>query len=128
MKKQRREYMRAYQRAWVAARRTAWFADKRCVVCESKENLELHHIDPKTKVSHRVWSWSQVRRDVELSKCEVRCEKHHMDVTMVHLKEMNPKKPMVERKHGTNTTYNYHGCRCGECCEWRRSKYERLGT
>jgi hypothetical protein len=121
------EQKREYDRQWMAARRAAWFADKTCVVCGTKDNLEVHHIDPDTKADHRVWSWSKVRRDAELAKCEVRCETHHMDMTRPYLSKLLTI-PLSAKKHGTNNTYNHYGCRCDKCREWRRSKYKRLGT
>src|ERR1039458_6790993 len=101
---------REYARKWVAARRAAWFIDKSCVVCGSKKKLEIQHIKPDTKVSHNVWSWSEVNRDAELAKCEVRCEEHHMDKTKEQLRNA-PRKLLSEKKHGTGNTYT-DGCRC----------------
>lgn len=75
---ERREYMQEYQRTWVAARRAAWFADKYYVRCGSREDLELDHIDPSTKESHNIWSWSEVRRDAEIAKCQVLCKSCHL--------------------------------------------------
>lgn len=73
----RRGSLRQYQREWYARRRAEWFADKSCVDCGSTDRLELDHVDPTQKVSHRVWSWSAARREAELAKCVVRCSDHH---------------------------------------------------
>ncbi len=35
-----------YSRKWAADRRAAFFLDKECAWCGSRENLELDHIDP----------------------------------------------------------------------------------
>ena len=118
----RREYMREYQRQWVAARRAAWFADKSCVVCGATKDLEMHHIDPEEKVSNSVWSWAQARRDAELAKCEVRCAEHHMDVTKEQVREWNTT-PLDEKKHGTQNTYGRFGCRCELCKNWRHEQH-----
>ena len=112
---------REYARKWVAARRAAWFIDKSCVVCGSKKKLEIHHIKPDTKVSHNVWSWSEVNRDAELAKCEVRCEEHHMDKTKEQLRNA-PRKLLSEKKHGTGNTYT-DGCRCSLCKQFRHDRY-----
>lgn len=104
----RKEYMREYQRQWMAARRAAWFADKVCVVCGTTEELELHHINPATKVSHNIWGWTAARRDVEVAKCEVRCNVHHMDRTKEQLT-----RPLV---HGTAKGYGKL-CRCRACTD-----------
>ena len=67
--------------------RNEYFSDKSCVKCGSKENLELDHIDPKTKdpklvgSSGSLWLWSVARRDTELSKCQVLCKIHHDEKT-----------------------------------------------
>jgi hypothetical protein len=73
------ERQREYQRKWQAARRAAWLAENGpCVDCGTWENLEVDHADANTKVDHRVWSWSDARRVVELAKCVVRCYPCHM--------------------------------------------------
>jgi hypothetical protein len=69
---------REYQRVWLARRRDEWFsANGPCSECGSWENLELHHLDPTQKVSHRVWSWSLARRTAELAKCTSLCRTCH---------------------------------------------------
>lgn len=68
---------RQYQREWVARRRAKWFADKTCVDCGGAADLELDHIDPTQKVSHRIWSWSWERIEAEAAKCVVRCTDCH---------------------------------------------------
>jgi hypothetical protein len=70
-----------YQREWYARRRMAWFADKVCIHCGSKDRLELDHIDPVLKVSHNIWSWSLLRREAELAKCQVLCHDCHLKKT-----------------------------------------------
>jgi 5-methylcytosine-specific restriction endonuclease McrA len=72
---------RAYQRKWYAARRRAWFRGKSCAACDATSRLELDHINPATKESHRVWSWAHERRMAELSKCQVLCHDCHAEKT-----------------------------------------------
>lgn len=72
-----REAQREYQRRWLAERRATWFRNRVCIDCGTADGLELDHIDPRQKVTHKVWSWSAVRRNVELAKCVARCEKCH---------------------------------------------------
>jgi 5-methylcytosine-specific restriction endonuclease McrA len=77
---ERLQYLRDYQRTWIARRRAEWFADKQCVRCGSVEKLRLDHIDAKTKVrrmDHAIWSWSLERREAEIAKCQVLCEECH---------------------------------------------------
>ena len=49
--------------------------------CWDLDQLEVDHIDPNTKVSHRVWSWSKERRENELAKCQVLCRACHLTKT-----------------------------------------------
>ena len=93
-----------YERTSQAAkeRRSIWFKEHGpCAKCGSEKNLDVHHKDPSQKVSHRIWSWSQKRREEELVKCEPLCEP-------CHEKLHNP------GTHGTQSRYRV-GCRCSEC-------------
>ena len=72
-----KEKQKRYQREWYARRRAEWFADKRCVDCGTRDDLELDHIVQSEKVTHRIWSWSKKRRDEELAKCVARCKPCH---------------------------------------------------
>lgn len=100
------EKQREYQRAWVAERRRHFFADKSCAVCGSSDRMELDHIDPALKISHRIWSWSPARRAAEVEKCQVLCHAHHLEKTL----SVYP-----AREHGTVVMYENGGCRCAEC-------------
>lgn len=82
------EKQRTYQREWMARRRKEWLdANGPCIDCDSRENLEVDHVDAATKVSHRVWSWSQARRVAELAKCVVRCKPCHVAKTSANSEE-----------------------------------------
>ena len=98
-----------YQRRWVAARRVSWFADKACFVCGSTDNLEIDHVDPARKISHKVWSWAVARRETELRKCQVLCHAHHLEKTA--------KERAGRLRHGTRSMYDHlaNPCRCEEC-------------
>ena len=62
--------------------RADWFAaNGPCQKCSSKEKLELDHINPEEKVSHTVWSWTPMRRELELKKCQVLCRPCHREKT-----------------------------------------------
>ena len=100
------EDRRVYAKNWARARRAAFMAGKFCVVCGTTERLELDHIDPATKISHAVWSWSQPRREAELAKCQVLCHQHHKEKTRSDWDK--------RRKHGASM-YSDYGCRCAEC-------------
>lgn len=79
------EMKRAYQRAWLQRRRQAWLTENGpCVDCGSWEDLEVDHVDAKSKVSSSVWSWAAERRLAELAKCVVRCASCHTTKTVVN--------------------------------------------
>jgi hypothetical protein len=116
--------VRKRQREWVAKRRQEWFATNGpCKGCGSDKNLELHHADRSTKESHRIFSWAEARRDVELAKCTVLCHECHVIETAAQIKEFRP----VHHIHGTQTEYR-RGCRCGLCkaAKYLAIKYERM--
>lgn len=75
------EAQREYQRNWIARRRAIFFADKVCSRCGSDSKLELDHIDPKTKISNSIWSWSQARQSIEIAKCQILCRSCHSEKT-----------------------------------------------
>ena len=99
-----KEKQREYQRTRCALVRKEWF-DKNgpCKECGNEENLELHHVDPKKKVTHRVWSWSISRREKELAKCVVLCRECHINKI---------RKPIT---HGSDSRGYDRGCRCDLC-------------
>jgi len=109
----------AYQLKWILARRAKFFDGKSCVRCNSTKKLELDHINPETKVSHHIWSWSKVRQDEEIRKCQVLCRLCHIEKTREEITV-----PLV---HGTTSGY-HKGCRCKPCtsatskqkAEWRK--------
>lgn len=82
--------------------------------CGSYKQLEVDHVDPKTKISHSVWSWSEKRRGEELSKCQVLCSPCHRKKTI---------KDLGQKQHGLGsvTRYRHDGCRCSGCKEAKRS-------
>jgi hypothetical protein len=95
---------RRYNREWMARRRAEWFAGKTCVDCGATERLEVHHRDPEQKISHRVWTWADDRREAELAKCEPLCRPCHF------------KRHKRVAAHGGERRYR-QGCRCAVCVE-----------
>lgn len=91
-----------FARSWIASRRADFFKGKICVDCGSDQRLELDHLDPSQKESHRIWSWAKERREAEIAKCTIRCRKCHQ---LRHAAE--------RIRHG-RTRYQ-HGCRCDVC-------------
>lgn len=98
---------REFCRLWARKRRAAWFAGKRCAVCGSTERLELDHVDPGQKTSHRIWSWSKPRFEAEVAKCQVLCSDCHKTKTYGY-------SPREHAPHGTRSHYRW-GCRCAPC-------------
>lgn len=97
-----------YQRNWMRKRRAEWLAiHGPCVLCGSNERLEVDHIDRRSKVDHRVWSWSKKRREDELAKCQILCKKCHISKTI---------KDFGWHKCGTLSQYD-RGCRCRTCTD-----------
>lgn len=54
----------------------------KCVRCGSTDQLQFDHIDCKTKVDHRIWTWSPALRQAELDKCQLLCEPCHRKKTI----------------------------------------------
>lgn len=115
---------REYQKQWLTARRDAWIAaNGPCAQCGGAESLSVDHRDRAGKVSHRVWSWSQERREAELEKCQVLCWECH--------KKKSDEEQRVPHGGGARGRKN---CKCGPCKErlreynlhWFRNKRERV--
>lgn len=105
-----KETQRKFQRLRVARIRKEWMsANGPCVKCGSDDRLEVDHIVGELKVSHRVWSWSEVRRSAELSKCQVLCHECHLKKSRV-----SGQQPPA-RQHGNRLKYEVDGCRCALC-------------
>ena len=101
---------RAWQNAWMKRRRQEWLDENGpCIDCGSDIDLEVHHVDPTTKIAHCVWSWREDRRLTELAKCVVKCKECHQTQ---HHEEM---RNLVV--HGSINGYKGYGCRCVKCTE-----------
>jgi hypothetical protein len=86
----RREYLKNYQRRWVNKRRQNWINENGpCKSCDSNKELEVDHKNPfdKTYEPSSIWSLCKEKRDIELAKCQVLCQKCHA------------KKSALERRH-----------------------------
>ena len=102
-----KDKQREYQRRWMKERRETWLNENGpCVDCGTWLDLEVDHVDPSRKVTHRVWSWSVERREKELAKCVVRCHPCHESKTNTGVGRRAP--------HGTGSRYD-SGCHCNEC-------------
>jgi hypothetical protein len=104
-----KEQQKEYQRRWMAKRRSDAIAARggKCCACDSTDRLEFHHVEKSEKIDHRIWSWSSERREKELAKCDLLCDKCHWDETATERGYYN-------YTHGTLTYYKV-GCRCDDC-------------
>lgn len=113
------EAQKAYQRAWVASRRSSFFKNKHCDWCGAIEKLELHHRDPSKKENHNIWSWGEKRREAEIAKCIVLCRdchrRAHSEARRIEAELRNP--------HGTRQRYQL-GCKC-DSCRLANAEYNR---
>lgn len=113
-----KDQQRAYQMGFMSAMRKLWFeANGPCVTCGSWDSLELDHIDPSTKKTHRIWSLSREERERELAKCQPLCAQCHKAKTIGE-----KTKPLV---HGTANGYKGKRCRCDECRAWNAERMRR---
>lgn len=74
------EAKKAYQREWMRRRRQNWIDENGpCVDCGSDVDLEVDHVDAKTKSFNPSFIWSRKAevREAELAKCVVRCSTCH---------------------------------------------------
>lgn len=102
----------AYQVAWADRRRREWLIQNGPCQCGSNDRLEVDHVEPTKKVSHRIWFWSDERRKMELKKCQVLCYDCHLKKTLMQ-------RPKAD--HGGSGMYN-KGCRCSLCTEYQRAR------
>lgn len=103
---------REYERLRQSARRARYFEGRKCVSCGATGQLEIDHIDPMEKSSHRIWSWAEPRLQAELRKCQPLCKRCHRDKTTAQMPLTHGTRPT---RHGTSTMYDRWGCRCGLC-------------
>jgi hypothetical protein len=111
----------AKQRAWQLAsmkrKRIEWLtANGPCRNCGSWERLEVDHVEPSEKVDHKVWTWSKVRREAELAKCQPLCHDCHRKKT-----NESRARPIT---HGTAGGYQ-RGCRCSICNKYQRDRMQQ---
>lgn len=106
------EYMRNYMLRRYHERRQQAIAylGGTCVHCGTAENLELDHIDPKTKTLEigKMWSVAETRFWAEVEKCQLLCRAAHTDKSIIDKGNKSAK-----GTHGTLSSYRY--CKCAEC-------------
>lgn len=105
-----KEKQREYQRLKLQETRNSWIESQGSICAtpgcgNTSGPWEVDHINPSTKISHRVWSWSESRRAEELSKCQLLCQQCHWNKTG---------KENSGWEHG-QTGYSRYKCRCDVC-------------
>ncbi len=106
-----KEKLKVFQRNWISDRKEKYISDLGpCIFCGTLKNIEIHHIDPTQKESHRIWSWREDRLKAELKQCIPMCHDCHKK-----FHDLMKRKPLV---HGTVNGF-WMGCRCKECTEAR---------
>lgn len=101
-----RDKQRAFQREWIKKRRAKWFeTNGPCEECGATEDLIAASPKPGKPIPHRVWTYSDKRRDAVLSKCVVLCRSCYLE------------RRWPAPEHGTLARYEsrVHPCRCDAC-------------
>jgi 5-methylcytosine-specific restriction endonuclease McrA len=122
-------YMRQYMRERCRKRRRR--AEKmlggKCVVCGTKSNLDIDHIDPSTKLlgPERLWTSAEEKFLAEIKKCQLLCRTCHNDKTQ-------RENGLIKNKgiHGHPMNYARYGCKCSLCkAAWNayNKKYRHKG-
>ncbi len=111
----KRQYNREHAVQVRKMRRDMWLAEHGpCRKCGSDEELEIDHIDPKTKAINvdMLWRRHADVRNAELAKCQVLCRKCH---------RLKTNEEAAMRMGGWSRCGSYsryiRGCRCEKCCE-----------
>lgn len=122
---------REYQRLWMKRRRRSWFRGRVCAKCGSNRKLQLDHRDPRTKVTHCIWSWARWKFLVEVRKCQVLCKKCHLLKTREDYLKFVTHCPRghkyVEKNTHIRARSNGWSCRVCRTCdrEYRRARRAR---
>lgn len=107
-----REYRREIVLSYYRKRRQAaiQLLGGKCVQCGATSNLQLDHIDPKTKTLDfgKSSSCSKAKWDAELKKAQLLCASCHIRKT----REERGQKD-ARQTHGTLSSYRY--CKCQKC-------------
>jgi hypothetical protein len=103
----KREYERERKRLWRI--KAHGLLGGKCIICDSTDNLEFHHKDPKLKRFNlaRAYSRRWESQIEEILTCELRCDNCHK---LAHA-----------AIHGSFRKYA-NGCRCSECVSFFRDK------
>ncbi len=103
-------YVKRHREEWVAA-------NGPCAKCGSSEGLVTAYRDPASanRMASTIWAQSAAVRDIELAKCHVICGQ-------CYLADQAAERRGRGFKHGTQSMYRKHGCRCDECRAWNTAR------
>lgn len=88
-----------------------------CVVCGTRENLEMDHVNSSEKSFGIAQGYSRKDFLEEVAKCQLLCRKHHNLKTIESLD--NPQMVSVNKDvHGSGYMYIQKKCRCALCKTW----------
>lgn len=112
-----KERQNRYSVQWSARRREELLRENGpCKKCGSWDRLEVDHINPEQKVSHRIWRWKAETRLAELKKCQPLCYECH--------KKKSAEEKSRPAEHGTASCYR-RGCRCEVCRKYQVDRMAR---
>jgi 5-methylcytosine-specific restriction endonuclease McrA len=89
-----------------------------CVICKSKNKLEIDHINPNTKLFEvsLLLSYSKDVVKKEVLKCQILCKECHITKTI-----LESGKKIAKGTHGTLSSYRY--CKCDSC---KKAKHDYM--
>lgn len=124
-KKEYNLYQRGYQLERYHSRRQEafQFLGGKCVVCGTKEGLEIDHKVAAQKEIQlsKLWSIAKDRYLKELEKCQLLCTEHHKIKTKICGDNTSGGHNRIDNYgHGTWHMYTKDKCRCDICRQWRR--------
>jgi hypothetical protein len=121
-----KEAFNAYQRQYQIARYHRWRnavierLGGKCASCRSQKDLQLDHIDSRTKTFNfaKLWGLGKEKIEAELAKAQLLCGKCHEDKSIA-----DAGKKKAKGNHGTTSSYRY--CRCELCKKAKHNYYVR---
>jgi hypothetical protein len=98
-----------------------------CVKCGSFDNLEVDHIDHKTKEFNvmKNWGWAWERLLPEIQKCQLLCKTCHLEKSINEGSLAEGWASQPRKVHGTVWTYTRHKCRCDQCRKAKSIEYKK---
>ena len=97
-----------------------------CVVCGTVENLEIDHINWRKKSFGvgKLWPVKKLPEVYrELDKCQLLCQKHHLEKTLQDYPEIVAETRQPYR-HGTMYAFMHKKCHC-DTCNLARDEFNR---